>query len=82
MSQYTSAMNVNPGWRRRMAAIASSQNGSSLGGEPSLGSERSPQVFLMISGCSSIAMSQRTPSQRCATAPSSAICASRKPAWR
>ena len=57
------------------------QNGSSAGALPSAGRAASPQVRRNTSGRSSIAMSQRTPSQRSAMCSISAIIAARAPAW-
>src|SRR3982751_6884095 len=50
-------MNTNCGCRRRIAPIASGQNGSSFGGDPSAGSARSPPVRWMICGRSRISLS-------------------------
>ena len=44
MSQYTSATNRNSGWRRRMAPIASGQNGLSWAASRRLGSDALAQV--------------------------------------
>ncbi len=75
-------MNMKSGKRDRTSAMASGQNGASIGALPSPGHERSPHVRWITSGSSNMAMSQRTPSQRSAICSSSAIIAWRSAAER
>jgi hypothetical protein len=71
-------MKQNSGCRARTVWIARLQKEPSAGGTPPFGRARGPQVFSKTSGRTSIAMSQRTPSQRRAILASSTIMASRQ----